>query len=189
MVVFDPESTGLQPSRGDCLVSVGAVRLPDGAEFATLVHPGRPIPAASTRYHGITDAMVAEAPRAPEALAAFRDFAGSAILLAHVAGFDTALLAAEAERGAPVLPIRTRCSAILSQWLDPEEPDHSLDGLCGRLDIVIEGRHQALGDARATAALWRHLAGRAALRGVLSLAELDRRTRMTRRIEEMAARF
>jgi len=192
-VVFDLETTGLKPSRGDGIVQIGAVRLEAGAEaatFAMLVDPGRPIPPVSTRYHGITDAMVAGAPRAAEALAAFRDFAAGAVLVAHNAAFDLSALRAAAEReGAPRLPNAALCSMILAAWLDPQEPDASLDGLCGRAGIVISHRHQALGDAQATAALWMRLLARAASRGVASLPELARRTRMAQRIEEAEGRF
>jgi DNA polymerase-3 subunit epsilon len=191
-VVFDCESTGLRPSEGDRLISLGAVRLRNAepvAEFTTLVNPGRPIPPASTRYHGLTDADVAEAPAAPEAIAAFARFAGEAVLVAHSAAFDRALLHMEEHLGAPALPNAFLCSALTSLWLDPAEPDHSLDGLCGRLGIVIPGRHQALGDAQATAALWVHLLGRAAPRGVEDLADLARRARMEARMAEAAEHF
>lgn len=192
-VVFDLETTGLRPSRDDVIVQIGAVRLEGGTEtasFNTLVDPGRPIPPVSTRYHGITDAMVAGAPPAAEALAAFRDFAAGAVLIAHNAAFDLTALAGAAERqGAPRLPNPALCSMIVASWLDPREPDVSLDGLCGRMGLVIEHRHHALGDARATAVLWMALLARASARGVMDLADLAARSRMAARIEERAKHF
>ncbi|WP_372622393.1 PolC-type DNA polymerase III [Falsiroseomonas sp.] len=191
-VVFDLETTGLRPSLDDAIVQIGAVRLETGTEvgsFDMLVHPGRKIPPVSTRYHGITDAMVAGAPTVPEALAAFRDFAAGAVLVAHNAAFDLTALAAAAERGAPRLPNPAMCSMLLARWLDPREPDISLDGLCGRAGLVIEHRHRALGDARATAALWMSLLARASARGVVDLPELALRTRMAERIAEHARHF
>jgi DNA polymerase-3 subunit epsilon len=191
-VVFDLETTGLRPSRGDAIVQIGAVLLENGTEtacFDTLVHPGRAIPPVSTRYHGITDAMVADAPGVPAALAAFRDFARGAVLVAHNAAFDMTVLAAAAERGAPRLPNPALCSMLLARWLDPREPDVSLDGLCGRAGLVIEHRHRALGDARATAALWMALLARASARGVADLPQLALRSRMAERIAEQARNF
>jgi DNA polymerase III epsilon subunit family exonuclease len=191
-VVFDLESTGLDVSAGDRVISIGAVRLRDGdirESFTTLVNPGRPIPSGSIRYHGITDAMVADAPGAAEALQGFRDFIGDDVLIAHNAGFDRALIYAEEFRGAPAIGNPFLCSLITSRWLDPAEEDHSLDGLCGRAGIVIAGRHQALGDAEATAALWVSLLARAAARGVDDLAELARRARMTAAIAAAAEHF
>lgn len=191
-VVFDLESTGLKPSRGDVLLSIGAVRLQDAApvaEFQTLVEPGRAIPPESTRYHGLTREMLAGAPRAPEAIARFRDFAEGAVLVAHSAAFDRSLLYMEEHRGAPALPNPFLCSLLVSRWLDPQEADHSLDGLCGREGIVITGRHEALGDARATAELWVRLLARAGARGVADLADLARRSRMESQMAESAAHF
>jgi DNA polymerase-3 subunit epsilon len=191
-VVFDLESTGLDVSGGDCVLSIGAVRLRDGEaceRFITLVNPGRTIPPASIRYHGITDAMVADAPPATEALARFQDFIADDVLVAHNAAFDRTLIFAEEFRGAPAIGNPFLCSVATSRWLDPEEADHSLDGLCGRADIVITGRHQALGDAEATAALWVSLIARAAARGVDDLAELARRSRMTAAMAASAEHF
>ncbi|WP_270938884.1 3'-5' exonuclease [Falsiroseomonas oryzae] len=192
-VVFDLETTGLRPSVADDIVQIGAVRLEGGVEagnFNMLVNPGRPIPPVSTRYHGITDAMVARAPSAAEALGAFRDFAAGAVLVAHNAAFDLTALAGAAERqGAPRLPNPAMCSMMLARWLDPREPDVSLDGLCGRAGLVIEHRHHALGDARATAVLWMSLLARASARGVTGLPDLAFRSRMAERIAEHARHF
>lgn len=192
-VVFDLETTGLRPSEGDTLVQIGAVRLQSGVEVAAfnlLANPGRAIPPRATRYHGITDAMVAGAPKVAEAVAAFRDFAAGAVLVAHNAGFDLAVLeAARRDHGAPPLPNPALCSMQLARWLDPREPDLSLDGLCGRAGIVIAERHKALGDARATAALWLGLIQRAAARGASDLPALARLSGMERRIAEAARAF
>lgn len=191
-VVFDLESTGLKPSGGDALLSIGAVRLRNAepvSEFRILVNPGRDIPPESTRYHGLTLDMVTDAPRAPEAIARFRDFAGEAVLVAHSAAFDRSLLYMEEHRGAPALPNPFLCSLLTSRWLDPQEADHSLDGLCGREGIVIAGRHEALGDARATAELWVRLLARAGARGVADLNDLARRSRMEAQMAESAAHF
>lgn len=191
-VVFDLESTGLKPTNGDGLLAIGAVRLRDTEpvdRFETLVDPGRPIPPAGIRYHGITEERVRGAPRAAEAIRAFLDFAGGDALVAHNAAFDRTLLFMEEFRGAPAVPNPFLCSMAISRWLDPQEPDHSLDGLCGRAGIVIEGRHEALGDAEATAALWVHLLARAAARGVEDLQDLVRRSRMIPAIAETAEHF
>jgi DNA polymerase-3 subunit epsilon len=191
-VVLDLEATGLRPTQGDALLAIGAVRLRDMepvARFETLVDPGRPIPPEGIAYHGITEDRVRGAPRAPEAIAAFLDFARDAVLVAHNAAFDRTLLFMEEHRGAPPVPNPMLCSLLTSRWLDPQETDHSLDGLCGRAGIVIEGRHEALGDAEATAALWVSLLARSGARGVENLQELVRRSRMTSQMAETAEHF
>ncbi len=191
-VVFDLETTGLCPSRGDAIVQIGAVRLAEGGEvaaFSTLADPGRPVPATATRYHGLDDAALRGAPPVPQAVAAFRDFADGAVLVAHNAAFDLLCLMMAERAGAPAIRAPVLCSMTVARWLDPAEPDLSLDGLCGRMGVVIAGRHQALGDARATAALWTHLLARAAARGAEDLAALRHRSRMVARMAESAAQF
>jgi DNA polymerase-3 subunit epsilon len=193
-VVFDLETTGLAPSHGDRIVSIGAVRVEGGEvvagdRFATFAQPGRSIPPSSTAIHGITDAMVAEAPPWPDAVRAFHAYVGDAVLVAHNAAFDLAFLhAAEAQAGVrfanPAL-----CSLRLSQWLDPDERDHDLDSLAARHGLVVSGRHDALGDAEATAVLVCDLLRRAEARRVASLEDLFRRTRMRELIAEAAERF
>lgn len=97
-VALDVEATGPDPER-DAPVAVAAWRFEGHAPVAhwvTLVNPGRPIPPSATAIHGITDAMVANAPGIEVALAipALRAlFAGGAMPVAHNAAYDAAFLA------------------------------------------------------------------------------------------------
>jgi DNA polymerase-3 subunit epsilon len=193
-VVFDLETTGLKPSQGDRIVAIGAVRLEHGRvnetdHFATFCNPGRPIPPESTAIHGITDSMVRDAIPWPDAVAAFHAYAGDSVLVAHNAGFDlTCLHAAEARAGV-VFDMPALCSLRLSQWLDPDQTDHSLDALAVRHGLVVSGRHDALGDAIATAHLFAAMLRRAELCGVQDLEDLMRRTRMREAIAAAALQF
>ncbi len=156
-VVFDTETTGLNPA-ADEICQIAAVRIVNGKmraeeRFDMLVNPDRPIPAASTAVHHITDEMVADAASVGEALKRFHTFAQGAVLVAHNAPFDMAFLRRrEAEIGArfdqPILDT-VLCSAILYG----QSAEHTLDALCDRLSIVIPEaeRHTALGDAIGTA--------------------------------------
>ena len=67
-------------------------------EFQTLVNPAEPIPAFISVLTGITDAMVADAPRIDSVLPAFLEFARDAVLVAHNAPFDIGFLKAAAAR-------------------------------------------------------------------------------------------
>lgn len=193
-VVFDLETTGLRPSRGDRIVAIGAVRVQDGrvdgtAAFATYCHPGRPIPPQGTAIHGIADAMVRDAIAWPEAVAAFHRYAAGDVLVAHNAAFDlTCLHCAEARAGVrfdqPAV-----CTLALSRWLDPAAADHSLEALAARHGLVVAGRHDALGDAIMTAHLFADLLRRAELAGVGDLEALLRRTRMRESLAAASAAF
>lgn len=193
-VVFDLETTGLAPSRGDRIVAIGAVRLKGGRvdesdRFATFCHPGRPIPPASTAIHGITDAMVRDATGWPEAVVAFHRFAGGAVLVAHNAAFDMTCLHQAETRAGVTFANPALCSLRLSQWLDPEVADHRLEALAARHGIDPSGRHDALGDAIATAQLFADMLHRAEERGVRDLDDLMQRTRMREAIAAASTRF
>ncbi len=105
-VVVDLETTG--GSAQDCAITeIGAVKVRGGerlGEFQTLVNPGEPIPAFIAVLTGITDAMVAAAPRIATVLPAFLEFAGDAVLVAHNAGFDIGFLKAAARQTGPPWP-------------------------------------------------------------------------------------
>lgn len=157
-VVFDTETTGLLPDQGDEVVQIAAVRIVNGKRLKTetfdmLVNPQRNIPAASTAVHGITNAMVADAPNIIEAARRFHAFAAGAVLIAHNAPFDMQFLRRiEAKLGLrfdhPILD-----TVLLSAVIYGQHETHTLDALTHRLGITIpeEARHTAIGDAVATA--------------------------------------
>ncbi|WP_299904661.1 3'-5' exonuclease [uncultured Paracoccus sp.] len=185
-VVFDTETTGLTDS--DRILQIAGLRIAGGRltgeRFETLVQPGRPIPAASTRIHGITDAMVADAPLKAAALTAFQHFCDEATLVAHNAPFDMGFLRRAApETGAhftnPVLD-----TVLLSAMLWGQSADHSLDALCARLDIAIppELRHTAMGDAQATASAFLRMVPALAAKGIERFEDVLEEARKHRRL-------
>lgn len=152
-VVFDSETTGLDPTTDD-VVQLGAVRIVNGRiiaseTFNALVNPGRPIPAQSTKVHGVTDTMVADAPDFLSVRKAFHSYAADAVLVAHNAPFDIAFLnRGNAEFDNPVMD-----TVHLSAIVFGGSAIHTLDAVCERLEVDIpdELRHTALGDAMVTA--------------------------------------
>jgi DNA polymerase-3 subunit epsilon len=156
-VVFDTETTGLSTAT-DEIVQIGAVRIVNGRRiegetFETLVDPGRPIPPASTRVHGIDDARVAGAPRPVQAVRAFHRFAEGSILAAHNAPFDLAFLRRHAGAAGLRFDHGILDTVLLSAAIYGQRVPHTLDAIAGRLGLALdpEARHTASGDAMATA--------------------------------------
>lgn len=175
-VALDTETTGLDP-RSARIVQIGAVRL-EGAALAAdaplevLVDPGSPIPPGSTAIHGIGDADVAGRPRFAALAGALAEWLGDAVLVGHTIGFDLAMLAREhalaglSWQAPPAIDIRH-----LARLAQPGLMQDDLDRLCAGLGIAIEGRHTALGDARATALAYAALVPLLRARGIRTLAE------------------
>jgi len=95
LVAVDTETTGMSPADGHRLVEVARVAIVDGAlgeEWSTLIHPCRPIPPDATRVHGISDAMVANAPKAAEAARKLREACADLPLVFHNAAVDLPFL-------------------------------------------------------------------------------------------------
>lgn len=184
-VALDLETTGLDVRR-DRVVQIGAVRL-DGfaiaadAPFLRLVDPQQPIPPLATRIHGIADADVAGAPPIAQALAELADFIGDAVVIGHAIAFDLAVLRFEAARvGIAWREPRGLDVGLLAAGLDRRFAEPSLEDLAAAAGVVIEGRHTALGDARACAEVFAALAPRWAEAGLRTLAQADATARRPR---------
>ncbi len=155
-VVFDTETTGLDPAGGDEIIQIGAVRIVNGRLLGEeiidqLVNPHRPVPAESVKIHGIPPELLRTQPPITEVLPQFHSFAEDAVIVAHNAAFDMKMLQMkEAVTGLrfeqPVLD-----TLLLSSIVHPHQEGHSLEAIAARLNIRIVGRHTALGDALATA--------------------------------------
>ncbi len=93
-VCFDIETTGFSAVK-DKITEIGAVKIQNGTvvdTFSTFVDPERHIPTKITELTGITDAMVANAPKDEEAVKAFLEFTDGAVVVAHNAQFDTSFI-------------------------------------------------------------------------------------------------
>lgn len=179
VVSVDLETTGLDVRR-DRVVSMAAVplcgrRIARERLFERLVQPEMPIPPLATRIHGITDEMVAAASTLPAALTELAGVISDSIVTGHNIGFDLAILRHEAARRR--LPWHEPVwldTGLLATALNPALVQGSLESVAEWLDVEIEGRHTALGDALTAAEIYVRLVPRLRNAGVRTLAEARR---------------
>ncbi len=165
-ILFDTETTGLDPSIGDRVLEIAAIELnadlPTGRRFHALIDPERDIPEEATRVHGFTRADLAGKPRFADICPAFLAFIGDAPLVAHNAPFDFGFISAELARLdlPPLAPSRMIDTLALAKQRFPGLPN-SLDALCRRYDIDLSERttHNALLDCRLLAEVYVELTG------------------------------
>ncbi|MBX9773415.1 MAG: CBS domain-containing protein [Xanthobacteraceae bacterium] len=186
-VVLDTETTGLDAANAR-VIEIGAVRLnggriADAPPLRCLVRPDIPIPAASTRIHGFSDAAVSDAPRFAAVWPDFAGYVGDTVLIGHSIGFDLAVLERECARAN--IPWQSRpslCTRILSQIANPDLADFSLDRVAGWLCVEAAERHSALGDAITAARVFQKLVPLLRNRGIRTLGEAIRATASLRQL-------
>jgi DNA polymerase III subunit epsilon len=173
---FDTETTGLEPSAGDEIISIGAVRIVNGRllkneVFEQLVDPQRALSRESAAIHGISTEALQGQPVIEKVLPALHRFCEDSVLVAHNAAFDMRFLQLkEASSGVsftqPVLD-----TLLLSAAVHPGHADHRLESIAERLGVRVIGRHTALGDALLTGEIFLKLLPLLAERGVATLGE------------------
>ncbi len=155
-VVTDTETTGTAP-KSDRIIELAAVKVEGGEvvdTFQQLINPGRSIPKRITQITGISTGMVFDAPPMEDVLPRYLDFLGEGVLTAHNLSFDRNFLNAELQRlGRSELSNDTLCTLRLARRLLPGLKSKGLSRLIQFYDLNVNGRHRALGDAKATATI------------------------------------
>ncbi|UHA72610.1 exonuclease domain-containing protein [Paenibacillus sp. 481] len=178
--VFDLETTGFDPTRGDEIIAFGVQHVAGveiaegmGAQFYAEVNPGMKIPTHIQQLTGITDEAVHGAPSVNEGLGQFFHFVGDRVLVAHASAHDKAFLRMALWR-AVKKPFKHRIidTMVVARWLHPRLPAYTLDHLAAHYGIAVERRHHALCDAQVTAQLWTCLVKEAAERRVTTLGDM-----------------
>ena len=182
--VFDTETTGLNPSAGDEIIAIGAVRIVNGRlleseRFDRLVKPGSALSLESICIHGIRPEMLDGQPDARQVLPLFQRFAEGTILVAHNAAFDMRLLQLQGERGGVRFDNPVLDTMLLSAVVHPAHLRHSLEAVAERLGVTIVDRHTALGDATAAAEIFLKLLPLLAAAGILTFKQAMEASRNT----------
>jgi DNA polymerase-3 subunit epsilon len=160
-ILFDTETTGLEPELGHRIIEIGAIELVNrrrtGRQFHRYLCPDREIDPGAVQVHGLTSEFLGGQPRFADVFPELREFLADAELIIHNAPFDVAFLDAEiaklaGDEAAEKLMTRDLCSVLdtlaLARQLHPGQRN-SLDALCKRYSVDNSHRdlHGALLDA------------------------------------------
>jgi len=165
-IVFDTETTGLDPNQGDRLVEIGCIelvnRFPSGRTFHCYFNPERDMPEAAFKVHGLSVDFLKDKPLFIHKVEELIEFLGDAPLIAHNAMFDLGFLNAELERAKKLAVSRERLidTLMLARRKHPGGSNR-LDDLCVRYKIDNSKRvkHGALLDAELLAEVYIDLIG------------------------------
>jgi len=165
-IVFDTETTGLNPSGGDRMVEIGCVeiynRVETGRHFHAYFNPERDMPIEAEAVHGLTAIFLSDKPRFSEKVAELLDFIEDSPLVAHNASFDFGFLNFELERcGLAAVSMSRMVDTLTLARSKHPGAKHSLDALCVRFGIDRSHRvkHGALLDAQLLAQVYVELTG------------------------------
>lgn len=154
--IVDIETTGGNPRR-DKITDI-AVIIHDGTkivnEFSSLINPECRIPYHITAMTGITNEMVADAPKFYEIARDLVEITQNKVFVAHNVSFDYYFIRSEFQRLGYDFRREKLCTVRLSKKILPGHASYSLGRICSDLNIEITNRHRALGDALATAKLF-----------------------------------
>lgn len=165
-IVFDTETTGLDPAGGDRIVEIGCVemfnRAETGRHFHAYFNPERSMPLGAEVVHGLTDVFLSDKPRFSEKAEELLDFFEDSPLVAHNASFDFGFLNHELGRcGRATMCMSRMIDTLALARTKYPGAKHSLDALCTRfgVDRSHRVRHGALLDAQLLAQVYIELTG------------------------------
>ena len=157
--IVDIETTGSYAAANG--ITEVAIYVFDGEKitekFETLVNPDQPIPRYIQAFTGITDEMVANAPRFEDVADKIHSLLNENIFIAHNVNFDYSFIKAHLAVAGYELNTRKLCTVRLGRKILPGFPSYSLGKLCRSLEIEIINRHRAGGDAAATVEVFKKL--------------------------------
>lgn len=180
VVVFDLETTGFFPEKGDQAISIGAIKMngavieeEDTSSFYSLIKSEKPIPPVITTLTNIHDHELATAPEASEVLMKFYKFIDGRVLIAHHSNHEKRFIQKMTwELWRTRFEYRLIDTSFLIRLFAPEPKSLTLDEICILYGIEVKDRHHALGDAIMTAKVWSILIKKAQEMGIKNLREV-----------------
>jgi DNA polymerase III subunit epsilon len=157
--IVDIETTGGYASSHG--ITEIAIYLHDGEKmlkrFETLVNPNQNIPYYITALTGINNRMVEDAPAFEEIAPVINEMLDGAVFVAHSVNFDFSFVKHQMLACGYEMKHKKLCTVRLGRKVFPGLPSYSLGNLCRSLELLIDNRHRAGGDAKATVKLFEHL--------------------------------
>jgi DNA polymerase-3 subunit epsilon len=165
-IVFDTETTGLNPATGDRMVEIGCIeminRVETGRHFHAYFNPDRSMPSDAEAVHGLSTIFLSAQPRFPDKVEELLEFIQDSPLVAHNASFDFGFLNHELQLcGRPTVCMSRMVDTLVLARAKHPGAKHSLDALCTRfgVDRSLRVKHGALLDAQLLAQVYVELTG------------------------------
>ena len=177
-VVFDLETTGLDPKTGNSIIEIGAVKIQDGKiidRYDELIDPKVKLSEEIIRITGITNEMLEGKREEKEAVIDFMKWVGDLPMVAHNARFDLSFL----EMAYIKYDLGKITNIIidtlgLSRYLESSERYHNLATLVKRYNINWDEskHHRADYDSEGTALIFYQMLKKLEMNDIKSLKEL-----------------
>lgn len=165
-IVFDTETTGLDPFSGHRIVEIGCVeiinKIPTGKVYHTYLNPQRDVPEPAYAVHGLDFAFLQDKPLFKHIAREFSDFVQDSPLVIHNAGFDMKFINYELKQvGLAEIPFSQAIDTLLIARKKFPGAPASLDALCRKFSVDSSARekHGALLDAELLAEVYLELCG------------------------------
>jgi DNA polymerase III subunit epsilon len=178
VVVFDLETTGFYPEKGDRIISIGAVKvigstILENEVFYSLINPEISVSADVLKLTSITREELFTAPKTSQALMEFLNFIGSSVLVAHHAKHEQAFMKKFISSHLRLnFEHRVIDTSFLIRIFKPFVNSLPLEQICLECGIEVKNRHHALADAKMAAKLWAFYIKKAREQGYQNLREV-----------------
>lgn len=171
----DVETTGLDPATGDRVCEIALLRVQGDQEiarFASLVHPQQPMRPGALAVHGITDAMLVDAPPFAAILPQIDALLQDAVLVAHNARFDVGFLRHEWQIAGQTFPFLAVVDTLALAQARYRFRHNSLGAIAGELGVTPTALHRAMADVLTTWQVWQRFVADMRQEGLVSLAHV-----------------
>jgi DNA polymerase III subunit epsilon len=178
VVVFDLETTGFYPEKGDRIISIGAVKvigstILENEVFYSLINPEITVPTDVLKLTSIIEEELLTAPKTSQALMEFLNFIGSSVLVAHHAKHEQAFMKKFTSSHLRLnFEHRVIDTSFLIRLFQPVGNALPLEQICLECGIEVKNRHHALADAKMAAKLWAFYVKKAREEGYQNLREV-----------------